>query len=241
MLDSRCRRITETGVLQLSPRQVFKIAAAYLCFVTGCIWEAGRCYWLINWGVNHHASKHPYQLRKCCSFCYPNGFQANQGKHHLTSCIACLVFFHMHISVLSTSLSRSLSHPLPCVSLGERDRRSRRWQRHEGRIDWSVQEQFHVSAHSFKSGPHPIPSRRFEGAHKYLCVCKMCATIKRQIVSGWPRDTVWMSPSRFLFSPASLWPSPLTVCLRSLLCSLISSLGPSGAPPKVSAFPLVLL
>lgn len=149
------------------------------------------------------------------------------------------VFFsqiHAYFSI--KRLSHSLSHPLPCVSLGERDRRSRRWQRHERRIDWSIQEQFHVSAHSFKSSPHPIPSRQFEGAHKCLCMCKMCVNIKRQIVSGWPRDTKWMSPSRFLFSPASLWPSLLTVCLRSLLCSLISSLGPSGAPLKVSAFPL---
>ena len=134
-----------------------------------------------------------------------------------------------------STLSRSLLSSL-ALCLGERDRQSRRWRRDERRIDWSVQEQFHVSAHSFKSraSAAPVPPAGILSVlAKCLCFVhtvyeQMCVNVKCRSFSR-----IHASSSRRL-SLTFVVPSSNPPWVPSL----ISSLSPTGSPPKVSAFPL---
>lgn len=114
---------------------------------------------------------------RCVVSSSPSDFWVKKGKP--------LLCYYLHVSLDVWRCSGTLfdcpllSRVFPWIWLVERDGRSRRWRRDERRIDRSIEERFHVSAHSFKKQASAALARR-SGCARYVLLCK----IKDQRLSG---------------------------------------------------------
>lgn len=151
-----------------------------------------------------------------------------------------------------------LSRVMPWISQGEGDRQSRRWQGNERRIDWSIGECFHISAHSFKNESLSSAGRAFRVCTLYSPVYR----IKDERVSGRAKELsgfyslvhlhasscrclpltfalfcLWVSrPPLSHFPPQSLRLASRSVSVSSVLLQHQTSSSLSLCPYSISVF-----